>query len=194
MKKIMLGLALIALVVLAAASALAQAPAAGQISLGAGLDVMLPIGKWGDAVGTGFGATGELDYAFSIHTSITGKIGYLSWSTKDLPAGMSSSYSGVPLLIGVKYYPHLTVSQEQSPLRFYGHFEIGFMFGSTSTSVNVYGRSISGSASSTDITLVPSVGVEIPAGPNGCVDISVRYFDIKSNGNLGLRAGYKLTI
>ena len=72
------------------------------------------------------------------------------------------------------------------------------MIGSTSVSGTYRGFlgnvSYSSSVSSTDITIVPSVGAEIPVAPNGCVDVSLRYFDIKSHGNFGIRAGYKMTI
>jgi len=177
-----------------------HASAQGQMSVGAGIDIMLPMGNFGNAWSTGFGGTGEFDYAFSEQgTCITGKIGYLTWSGKSLPSGISASYGAVPLLVGVKYYPHLFASQAGSPIRVYGHLELGFMFGSTSysgtyTGFGYAGFGYSGSTSKTDFTIVPSVGMEIPAGPNGAVDLSIRYFDIASNGSIGLRGGYKLNL
>ena len=87
------------------------------MSVGAGLDLMLPMGSFGNQWSTGFGGTGEFDYAVSTHTSVTGKIGYLTWSGKQSfysnlsTSNFSASYSGVPLLIGVKYYSYFFVTQ-----------------------------------------------------------------------------------
>jgi hypothetical protein len=64
------------------------------------------------------------------------------------------------------------------------------MFGSVSGS----GHILTITESKTDFTIVPSLGVEIPAGSNGAVDISVRYFDIASKGSIGFRAGYRMAI
>ncbi len=201
MKKIALCATVLAVVLLASLSAPAQEK---PMAVGAGFDLMLPMGTFGDQWSTGFGGTGEFDYALSTHTSVTGKIGYLTWSGKQSYytsasiSSFSASYSGVPVLVGVKYYPHLFVSQSQSPIRVYGHLELGLMFGSTSVSGSYKGYfatySLSTSASKTDFTIVPSVGVEIPVVPNGSIDVSIRYFDIASNGNLGLRAGYRMTL
>ena len=92
-------------------------------------------------------------------------------SGKNLPSGVTATYSGVPVLAGIKYYVRF---MPQGPVRVYGHFELGMMFGSVSGS----GHTITITESKTDFTLVPSVGVEIPAGPKGAVDLSARYFDI----------------
>jgi hypothetical protein len=201
MKKIALCAMVTAIALLASASAPAQE---NSMAVGAGFDVMLPVASFGDQWSTGFGGTGQFDYAVSTHTTLTGKIGYLTWSGKQsyytsaAISSFSASYSGVPVLVGVKYYPHLFVTQAQTPVRVYGHFEIGFMFGSTSVSGSYKGYfgtySISSSASKTDITIVPSIGAEIPVVPKGAIDVSVRYFDIASHGNIGFRAGYRMTI
>ena len=183
MNKIALSAILLALLFLAGSNASAQ----GQMSVGAGFDVMLPVGSFGDSWGTGFGGTAEFDYAVSERFSVTGKTGYLTWSGKNLPSGVTATYSGVPVLAGIKYYVRF---MPQGPVRVYGHFELGMMFGSVSGS----GHTITITESKTDFTLVPSVGVEIPAGPKGAVALSVRYFDISRKGSIGFRAGYKLMI
>lgn len=183
MNKIALSAILLALLFLAGSNASAQ----GQMSVGAGFDVMLPVGSFGDSWGTGFGGTAEFDYAVSERFSVTGKTGYLTWSGKNLPSGVTATYSGVPVLAGIKYYLRF---MPQSPVRVYGHFELGMMFGSVSGS----GHILTITESKTDFTLAPSLGVEIPAGPKGAVDLSVRYFDISRKGSIGFRAGYKLMI
>jgi hypothetical protein len=166
-----------------------RASAQGQMSVGAGLDLLLPVGAFGDSWGTGFGATGEFDYSLSPHSSITGKTGYVSWSGK---SGVTGACSGVPVLAGLKYY--FRILRPESPVRLYGHLEIGLTF----VSWSVTGHIISVSESETSFTLAPSIGIEIPAGPKGAIDISTRYYDMTKagggRGSIGFRAGYKLGI
>jgi hypothetical protein len=184
MKTIGLVIATMALVVLSSTCASAQ----GQMSVGAGLELMLPVGAFGDAWGTGFGATGEFDYSLSPHSNITGKLGYISWSGK---SGVTGSCSGVPLLVGLKYYSRITAPE--SPVHIYGHLELGLTFVSWTA-----GNLIKISETQTSFTLAPSVGAEITAGPKGAVDVSVRYYDMTKSGggrgSIGFRAGYKLAI
>jgi hypothetical protein len=202
MKKIAFCAIVTAIVVLTSVSAPAQE---NNMAVGAGFDIMLPMGTFGDQWSTGFGGTAQFDYAVSTHTTVTGKIGYLTWSGKQAyytssssVTNFSASYSGVPVLVGVKYYPHLFVTQSQTPVRVYGHLELGLMFGSSSVSGSYRGflatYSLSTSASKTDFTIVPSIGAEIPVVPKGAIDVSVRYFDIASHGNFGFRVGYKMTL
>jgi len=191
MKQTVLCLMFVSIALLLPSLAAAQHP----FTVGAGFDLMLPVGSFGDSWGTGFGGTAELDYILSTHASVTGKLGYLIWSGKDLPSGVSATYGGVPVLVGVKYYPHLFVSPTgTNGIRAYGHLELGFMVGSVSISGTSKGYTGSISGSTTDFTIVPSLGVEIPAGPKGAVDVSVRYFDISRKSSIGFRAGYKMSI
>jgi hypothetical protein len=184
MKKITLYAAMIAVAMLVSMKASAQ----GQKSIGAGIDIMLPVGSFADAWGTGFGGTAEFDYSLTPKTSVTGKIGYLTWSGKNLPSGVTATYSGVPVLAGIKFYPRFT--QQGSPVRVYGHLELGLMVGSVSGS----GHYTTVETSKTNFTIVPSLGCEIPAGPNGDIDVSIRYFDISRKSSIGFRAGYKWLI
>ncbi len=183
MKNILVCATLLALVSLVAMSASAQ----DKMSVGAGVDLMLPVGSFADSWGTGFGATAEFDYILNPKFSVTGKLGYLTWSGTNLPSGVTATYSGVPILVGIKWYPSWI---PQNSFRIYGHLELGLMAGSVSGS----GHYISITESKTDFTIAPSVGIEIPAGPKGAVDVSVRYFDISRKSSIGFRAGYKLAI
>jgi len=184
MKKSTVVLAVVALLMACATSASAQR----QIALGAGVDLLLPVGAFGDSWGTGFGISGQAEYSVSPHASLTGKVGYISWSGK---SDLVGTCSGVPLLAGLKYYPRFVA--QQGTLRFYGHLEIGMTFVSWSA-----GHLIKISESQTSFTLSPSIGAEISAGATGAVDISVRYYDMTKagggRGSVGLRAGYKLSI
>lgn len=159
-----------------------------KMSIGAGFDIMLPTGSFGDHWNTGFGGTAEFDYMITQHASVTGKIGYLSWSGKNLPTGVSASYGGVPLLVGVKYFFRFI---PQGTVHVYGHFELGMMFGSVSVSGNNYPVFVPGGSA---FTIVPSLGAEIPITANGDLDLSIRFFDISRKGNIGFRLGYKMPI
>jgi hypothetical protein len=182
-KKITLVAAMIAVMSLVSMKASAQ----GQKSIGAGIDIMLPVGSFADSWGTGFGGTAEFDYSLTPKTSVTGKIGYLTWSGKNLPSGVTATYSGVPVLAGIKFHPRIMPAES---VRFYGHLELGMMFGSVSGS----GHYLTITESKSDFTIVPSLGCEIPAGPNGDIDVSIRYFDISKKSSIGFRAGYKLLL
>lgn len=162
--------------------------AQSKMAVGAGLDIMLPTGSFGDHWNTGFGGTAEFDYMITQHASVTGKIGYLSWSGKNLPTGVSASYGGVPLLVGVKYYFRFI---PQGTVHVYGHFELGMMFGSVSVSGNNYPVFVPGGSA---FTIVPSLGAEIPITANGDLDLSISFFDISRKGNIGFRVGYKMVI
>ena len=183
MKTIACITAVVALVMLTSMNTYAQ----GQMSVGAGLDMMFPVGSFGDRWGTGFGATGEFDYSLNSRAAVTGKIGYLTWSAKKLPSGVTATYGAVPIMIGGKYYPQFA---KDLPVHFYGHLELGFMFGS----ISVSGTYAALGASKTDFVISPSIGLEIPAGPRGYIDLSLRYFDISEKSSIGLRAGYRMML
>jgi len=158
-----------------------------KMSVGAGFDLMMPVGAFGNHWSTGFGGTGEFDYAFTEHASVTGKIGYIGWSWKNADPGVTGSYSGVPILAGIKYYPRFI---PKDGIRGYGHFELGLMAGSLS----VQGYKGTDLPSGTGFTIVPSLGVEIPVVEKGKVDLSIRLFDISRRNSIGLRAGYVFVI
>ena len=190
MKMIMSVLSAAALLLSISVGASAQVP----MAVGAGVDLMLPVGSFGDNWGTGFGGTAQFDLVVGQHTTLTGKIGFLTWSAKDLPSGVSATYSGVPFLVGAKYYPHLFVSQSGNGIRAYGHLELGLMFGTVSVSGTSHGYAGSISGSEANFTIAPSIGVEIPAGTRAAIDVSVRFFDISRKNSIGFRAGYKIMI
>jgi hypothetical protein len=160
--------------------------AQGQITGSAGLDIMIPVGDFSNHWGTGFGGTAEIDYALSPRTSITGKIGYLTWSGSNLPSGVTATYGGVPILVGVKFCPPSLANMSVRP---YGHLELGFMAGTFSYT----GHYTAGESSGADFTIVPSLGCAIPAGEKGKIDVSVRYFDISRKASIGFRAGYEIS-
>ena len=189
MKKFALILTVAALTLMISFGAQAQ----GKMGASVGLEVLLPLGTFGDAAKIGIGGTGQFDYLLNPNIALTGKVGYITWGAKtgDTQGAVEASFSGIPILVGGKYY-----FQPAGKTRFYGQFELGFFIMSVSTKVNVPGFISSDiSASSTEFTVCPAVGVEIPAGAKGAIDVSARFWGILSSGgssNIGLRAGYKM--
>jgi hypothetical protein len=185
MKKLMLPVSILVVVLLVATGANAQ----GKIALSVGADALLPIGSFSDFASFGIGGTVQGEYLLAPNASLTLRTGYISWIAKDVPAGAKISYSGIPILVGGKYY-----FQPEGKTRFYGAVELGLMILSASAEATYYGQTIKSSASESDFSVAPGVGVEIAAGAKGAVDISARYWGIFKDGsahNIGVRAGYK---
>lgn len=187
MKKLTLVVTVFALVALMSFSAQAQ----GKMAANIGADILIPMGDFADAAKIGFGGTAMFEYMVNPNLAVTGKLGYITWGAKTGDnSAVEASFSGLPFLVGGKYY-----FMPQGKLRAYGQFELGLFFLSASVKSNVPGFSYSASASSTDFVIAPAFGVEIPAGPKGAVDASVRYWGIFKEGsahNIGFRVGYKI--
>lgn len=190
MKKLALVAMVMALVLMMSFNATAQ----GKLSLNVGADVLLPMGSFGDAVSIGIGGTVRGEYAFTPVVSGTFTTGYILWSGKTVNGVSFGNWSGIPILVGGKYY-----FEPQGRTRFYAMAELGLMILSVSTPEYKVGNIVvvpSGSVSETDFVIAPTVGVEIPAG-KGAFDISAKYFLITSTGsagNIGARVGYKFPI
>ena len=185
MGKIVLNIIIIALVTFISKNTYAQT----NMSVGAGFDIMMPVAFFSNNWSTGFGGTAEFDYAITHKSNLTGKIGYILWSAKDLPSGISSSFKGVPLLIGLKYFPQFM--PKSLPFRLYFHMELGALFSSVSISGNSLANS---SESATDYAFVPSIGTDIPVNTNGSVDLSIRYLYVFKKSSVGIRIGYKINL
>jgi hypothetical protein len=188
MKKLLLPVSILAIVMLVATGANAQ----GKIAVNIGADVLMPIGSFSDAVSIGFGGTAQGEYLLAPNASLTLKSGYVTWSAKDVPSGFKVSYSGIPILVGGKYY-----FMPEGKTRFYGTLEVGLMILSASAEGTYGGQTYKTSASETDFSVAPGVGVEIAAGAKGAIDISARYWGIFKDGsasNIGARVGYKFFV
>lgn len=194
MKKI----ASLSLVVVLALLMVGTASAQSKMSVSVGPDVLIPIGTFGDAYSIGFGGTARGQYDVMPNLGVGLTVGYFTFSYKgDVPAGVSKpSFSGVPVRVFGKYYFMPAGKQ----LTVYGIMELGFFFSSVtvpSVSIPGFGTVGGGSASSTDFSYAPGVGVELPAGSLK-LDFSVRYDGIatsgSSTGNLGVRAAVNFAI
>ncbi len=163
--------------------------AQGNMAIGAGLVVSLPMGSFGDAANTGFGGTAAFELNFAPQITGVGQIGYISYGT----GSSNASFSSVPLLFGIKYYV-----VPGTP--FYGIGQLGFNFFSTSVetpSISVAGFSFGGgsySASSTEFTFALGAGYEVPVSPMFSLDFSGTFNIISDFTNIQLRAGGKLAL
>ena len=190
MKKLTLVVAVVALALIVSFNAQAQNKMAGSV----GAEVLIPMGNFSDAAKIGFGGTAEYEYYVQPNISVTGKVGYITWGAKTGDAtGVEASFSGIPILVGGKYY-----FIPSGRTRVYGQFELGlFILSSTvkytgPVALAGFGGEVSGS--STEFTIAPAIGFEIPAGDKGAIDLSARFWGILSSGgssNVGARAAYK---
>ena len=162
-----------------------------EMRIGGALNIALPVGTFGDIAGTGVGVTGQFELKFLPNLTGTGTIGYIKWAGKDF-GGYSYSISGVPILVGAKYYLVPMVP-------FYALANLGLTIISTSTdvpSVNVFGYSFGGgsvSASSSEFTFAIGAGYEIPL-PSFIIDVNAAFNIISNSNYLGVKAGVLLPL
>ncbi len=195
MKKLLLAALVVALVFAACAPTNAQ----GKFTLNPGLDVLLPLGTFSDAVSIGFGGTVRGEYAFTPVISGTFAVGYDIWSGKSVSeSGVSvdlPNFKGIPIMVGGKYY----FMPEGAKTRVYGMVELGLFMASVTTKAQSFNGVVvipEASATETDFAFDPMVGAEFAMGKVQ-LDAAVRYFLISSSGsanNLGLRVGVKFPI
>jgi len=159
--------------------------AQGNMAVGAGVVVSLPIGDFGDAANTGFGGTAAFEMSFLPQLTGVGNIGYITWGT-DVD---EVSFSAVPILAGVKYYFMPGVG-------FYGLGQLGLTIMSTEIPTFSFGGMTfgGGSESSTEFTFVIGAGYEVPVSPNFLLDFSGAFNVISDANHIALRAGGKLAL
>lgn len=153
-----------------------QIDAQSKKAVSIGGNIALPMGDFGDAAGTGFGATvtGEMELADKIVGTAT--IGYLMWAEESL-GGYDYSYSAIPILAGAKYY---------FQNNFYAYGQLGFHL----FSVDVEPESIYFDGDSdTEFTLGLGAGYEFNQ-----FDITAMFYIISDANYLGIRAAYKIPL
>jgi opacity protein-like surface antigen len=188
MKKI---LALLTIVVLFIGFANAQS----KMYLGAGLEVAIPMGTFGDAAGTGFGGTATFEMSLMPQLNGYAKIGYLMWAGKEVKSSSytyTTDYTAIPVLVGAKYF--------FAP-SFYGLAELGihsFSFEGESTYKNpITGATTTSSSSVSESKFGFGIGAgyEMPVGTKAMLDISVKYQNLPNElSYLGARVGVKFGI
>ena len=191
MKKLVLFVAIVALVFLVVSPSQAQKQ---KMLVGPGVDVLIPMGTFGDAVSIGFGGDGRFQYNFTPVVAGVGEVGYFVWSGKTVAGVDLPNFKGFTIRVGGKYY-----FMPEGAFRVYGMFKIGLFFASVTapTIQTPLGPIGGGTASETDFCYVPEVGAEVPAGKMN-VDFSIRYDGIattgESSGSIGFRVGLNFPI
>ncbi len=141
----------------------ATAVSAQENRFSAGLELALPMGDFGDAVGFGFGATVGFELPVGDNLGLIAQAGYITFSAKDIevdlgPFGTATvegvAVGAIPIQVGAKYY--FSDNQEGAYL--------GALTG-------VHLLSSEGSDGSTSFGIAPLFGYII--GEN--IDISLRY-------------------
>jgi hypothetical protein len=154
------------LVALFAATVSAQTPVASSVSIGFGAEAGVPVGDLKNASDFGIGGMGWIAYDVDPSLTLTGKVGYISFSGKS-PA---PSLNIVPILVGGRYM--LTPAMEVTSMRSYIGVDAG-----------LYSMSASGFNSSTKFGIAPALGAQFSAGPTIDIDIHVSYATIFSDPN-----------
>ena len=126
MKKLLVVLA--AIILIATVASAQNLWGQGKMSYGGGVELALPMGDWGNAVGTGFGVFGLFQYGLNQDMLITGQLGYTMWSSKDWGGGYKGKASSFEILGGVKY----NLSKQVTP-GFYALGQLGIHAVSTTT-------------------------------------------------------------
>src|SRR5690606_14370610 len=75
----------------------------GFHKVGAGAELGLPLGDFGEAYSIGFGATAKGFYGITAQGDITGTLGYLHFGIKESNEYMSGSMGMIPIMIGYRH-------------------------------------------------------------------------------------------
>lgn len=157
---------------------------AANAQFGAGVEVAMPMGSFGDAVGFGVGATVNYDFAIGENMTVGAQAGYIMFLPKTqefFGVESKTSASMIPILGVFKYY--IGGSSEDGGL--YLGANVGVNMTSVKSKTDFLGTEIEVSASSTDVTYAPVVGFKTEGG----LDLSARYQIVDGGAYLGLRIG-----
>jgi opacity protein-like surface antigen len=170
------------LCILCSVGGFAQSTSSGMWNVGVGAEVGVPMGDFNNYSSVGFGGIGTVGYMVDENLTVTGKIGFLSFSGKDQTVtvnGHSTTVSGgsvtvIPILVGGRYF-----FMPPADMRIYGSADIGIY------NINNGGGSKFGFA--------PAVGAQFKAGDNMKVDVHADYTyistDVTSTTWLGIGVG-----
>ncbi|MFZ4057867.1 MAG: outer membrane beta-barrel protein [Ferruginibacter sp.] len=165
MKKVILGLAIVAAAFSVNAQSKEAAPAK-KISFGGGASIGIPVGDFGPFASLAYGADVQAEYAAAESFGVTLSAGYLSFVGK---SGITISGGFIPVLLGGRYY--------FSP-KVYGSAQAGMSFSTNSGGGSAF-------------TFAPGVGYKVSEN----LDLLVKYQSATKNGSdnsfVGLRVGYK---
>jgi hypothetical protein len=117
MKKLLM--VLVAIVIVSSLVPAQEIWGEGKMSAGAGAEVALPLGTWGDVNGLGIGGFGLFQYGITPEILLTGQVGYTMWMEKEV-SGAKYSSNALTILAGAKYDLSAQVTKG-----FYGMLQLG---------------------------------------------------------------------
>lgn len=163
------------------AVSLTQAQNKGDMGVSVQAGVALPMGDFGDVYDFGFGGTGTFQYYLNKNLSITGTVGYLTWSrNEDFGDG---SFSSIPVLAGVRYY------LGKGDFKPYLAGKVGLYMSSYDYEFTVTNPFTGGTTtqtfddSSSDLGFGFGGGFLLPLGKNLDLDVSASYDIISTEGS-----------
>ena len=152
-------LALLVMLPLCSFAAFAQG---GGWSVGVNGEVGVPVGDFNNGASVGFGGMGMAGYMVDPNFTVTGKVGVLSFSGKEVGGFTPPSATVIPILVGGRYY-----FMPPADMRVYGSADVG-----------VY--NINNSVG-TKFGFAPSLGAMFKAGDNMMVDAHANYTYISTD-------------
>lgn len=158
----------------------------GFNGIGAGAEIALPLGDFGEAFGIGFGATGKAFYGISENGDITGTLGYLHFGMKEGGGMVSGSMGMIPIMFGYRH--------DFGGL--YGEPQIGLMAVKSKVKMDLGGLEEilggiggSGSSSTTKVSFGLGGGYVF-----GSWDLGARFQILDNMNFLGARIGYNFSL
>jgi hypothetical protein len=140
----------------------------------AGLEIGLPTGDFGDAVGVGIGITGRYESAINNNLTWMATLGFVSFTEKD-DSGLKASI--IPIQGGLKYYFNNSFDG------FYAGAELGLNIVKVKYDGGPFNDG--GSDSDTELGFAPQIGYHLAN-----VDVSLRYQIVDDLDYFGIRAAY----
>src|SRR5690606_22591660 len=155
----------------------------GFHTVGAGAEVALPLGNFGNAYGIGFGATGKAFYGITEKGDITGTLGYMHFGMKDNSDMMSGSMGMILIMFGYRH--------DFGGL--YGEPQLGLMMlRSKVTWTDGMGLGLSGLSGSSSTS---KISVGLGGGyVFGSWDLCARFQIVDNLNFIGARIGYNFSI
>jgi opacity protein-like surface antigen len=170
---------------------------AQKMEAGVQIGTGIPMGDFGSGYKAGFGITGNFFRTYNKEITLTGSLGYISFTNKDYS---DASLSTIPLMVGARYALgktgsispyvglevgfHFVTLKISTPAVDFGN---GFVVGGTTTSI-----------SETDFGYTPYVGFTMPLSPKLLLDVNLKFDALSANGSgsnfLGINAGVNMAL
>ena len=150
-----------------------------EIKIGGDLGIGMPMGTFGDDFNMGFGINAVFSYFVNPQLIVTGTLGYWNYGVKNLPSGVSASFTSIPFNGGIQY------RFNRGKFQPFVSAETLLFFNSFSASASGYGSS---SESKTQFGFTPGFGAAFPLENDLEIRAALKYniiFNSDANWNQG---------